>query len=423
MSESSVSGGPNSGPDDRPAGALDGIRVLDLTRVLAGPLCAQMLGDLGADVIKVEPPGAGDDTRTWGPPWVSKPGALPCDAEAAYYLGANRNKRSITLDLGQPAGRELLGQVMERADVVVDNYKKGTLARWGFDDAWFEAHAPRAIRASVTGYGTTGPKAALPGYDFIAQAESGLMSICGDVDGEPMKYGVAIVDIATGLIITNGVLAALAARQRTGRGQKVEASLYETGLFLLANVAMNHLASGRDARRFGNGHPNIVPYTTYPAADAMMAVAVGNDAQFAKFAELIGEPAWAKDPQFATNAERIANRERLDASIGLRTREHPADSWIAAMRSAGIPCARINTVAQALAEEQTEARSMVVPMSHEAYGDFRTLGCPVKLSDTPATYRMAPPRLGQHGDEVLRGELGLDDARIAQLRDARVVGG
>ena len=196
MSESSVSSNENGGP----AGALDGIRVLDLTRVLAGPLCAQMLGDLGADVIKVEPPGAGDDTRTWGPPWVAKPGAAPGDAEAAYYLGANRNKRSITLDLGQPAGRELLGKLIEKADVVVDNYKKGTLARWGFDDAWFAAHAPRAIRASVTGYGTTGPKSALPGYDFIAQAESGLMSICGDVDGEPMKYGVAIVDIATGLI-------------------------------------------------------------------------------------------------------------------------------------------------------------------------------------------------------------------------------
>jgi crotonobetainyl-CoA:carnitine CoA-transferase CaiB-like acyl-CoA transferase len=404
-------------------GALDGIRVLDLTRVLAGPLAAQMLGDLGADVIKVEPPGAGDDTRTWGPPWVARPGAAPGDAEAAYYLGANRNKRSITLDLGKPAGRELLGRLIERADIVIDNYKQGTLARWGFDDAWFDEHAPRAIRASVTGYGPGGPKSALPGYDFIAQAESGLMSICGDVDGEPMKYGVAIVDIATGLITANGILAALAARTRTGRGQKVEASLYETGLFLLANVAMNHLASGRDARRFGNGHPNIVPYTTYPAADAMIAVAVGNDAQFAKFAELIGEPGWANDPQFATNAERIANRERLDSSIGLRTREHPADAWIAALRGAGIPCARINTVAQALADEQTAARGMVVGMSHEGYGDFRTLGCPVKLSDTPAKYRLAPPRLGEHGEAILRAELGLSDAQIDRLREQHVLGG
>ena len=404
-------------------GALDGIRVLDLTRVLAGPLAAQLLGDLGADVIKVEPPGAGDDTRTWGPPWVNRADGDPADVQAAYYLGANRNKRSITLDLAQPEGKTLLGRLIERTDIVIDNYKQGTLARWGFDDGWFDMHAPKAIRASVTGYGVTGPKSALPGYDFIAQAESGLMSICGDVEGDPMKYGVAIVDIATGLITANGILAALAARTRTGRGQKVEASLYETGLFMLANVAMNHLASGRDARRFGNGHPNIVPYTTYPAADAMIAVAVGNDGQFVKFAELLGEPEWAQDPQFASNAERIANRERLDSAIGLRTREHPADSWIAAMRGAGIPCARINTVAQALADEQTAARGMVVQMSHDHYGDFRTLGCPVKLSDTPAQYRSAPPRLGEHGDEILRAELGLTGDEIARLRAQRVLGG
>jgi succinate---hydroxymethylglutarate CoA-transferase len=403
-------------------GALDGIRVLDLTRVLAGPLAAQMLGDLGAEVIKVEPPGNGDDTRTWGPPWVRSGEGANDAREAAYFLGANRNKRSLTLDLSQPDGRALLGRLIERADIVIDNYKLGTLARWGFDDAWFDTHAPRAIRASVTGYGTQGPKAALPGYDFIAQAESGLMSICGDADGEPMKYGVAIVDIATGLITANGILAALNARTRTGRGQKVEASLYETGLYLLANVALNHLASGRDARRFGNGHPNIVPYTTYPAADAMIAVAVGNDTQFARFAELIGEAQWGTDPQFATNASRIANRERLDSAIGLRTREHPADSWIAGLRSAGIPCARINTVAQSLSDEQTAATGMVIGMQHDDYGAFRTLGCPVKLSATPAQYRRAPPRLGEHSADVLREELGLDATEIERLRGAGVLG-
>ncbi len=403
-------------------GALDGVRVLDLTRVLAGPLAAQMLGDLGAEVIKVEPPGNGDDTRTWGPPWVGADGAASDAREAAYFLGANRNKRSLTLDLSQPQGRTLLGRLIERADIVIDNYKLGTLARWGFDDAWFEAHAPRAIRASVTGYGTRGPKAALPGYDFIAQAESGLMSICGEAEGEPMKYGVAIVDIATGLIAANGILAALTARQRTGRGQKVEASLYETGLYLLANVALNHLASGRDARRFGNGHPNIVPYTTYPAADAMIAVAVGNDTQFARFAELIGEAAWGADPRYVTNAARIANRDALDAGIAVRTRERAADAWITALRGAGIPCARINTVAQSLSDPQTEATGMVVGMEHAVYGAFRTLGCPVKLSDTPAQYRLAPPQLGEHSEAVLAEALGLDAAEIARLRSAGVLG-
>jgi succinate--hydroxymethylglutarate CoA-transferase len=400
-------------------GALAGLRVLDLTRVLAGPLAAQFLGDLGAEVIKVEPPGNGDDTRTWGPPWVGGEE----DREAAYFLGANRNKRSICLDLGGAEGRALLGRLIERSDVVLDNYKLGTLARWGFDDAWFDAHAPRAIRASVTGYGSSGPRAALPGYDFIAQAESGLMSICGETDGDPMKYGVAIVDIATGLIAANGVLAALAARSRTGRGQKVEASLYETGLYLLANVAMNHLASGRDARRFGNGHPNIVPYTTYPAADSMIAVAVGNDGQFAKFAELLGDPHWARDPDYATNAARIAARDRLDAAIGEHTRARPAADWIDRLRAAGIPCARINTVAQSLSDPQTAAREMVVGMSHPDYGDFRTLGCPVKLSDTPAAYALPPPRLGEHGDRVLREALGLGDDEIRALRERGVVGG
>ena len=401
-------------------GALAGLRVLDLTRVLAGPLAAQFLGDMGAEVIKVEPPGNGDDTRTWGPPWV---GEGADTREAAYYLGANRNKRSICLDLAGAEGRALLGRLIERSDVVLDNYKLGTLARWGFDDAWFEAHAPRAIRASVTGYGTSGPRAALPGYDFIAQAESGLMSICGEPDGDPMKYGVAIVDIATGLVTANGVLAALAARTRTGRGQKVEASLYETGLYLLANVAMNHLASGRDARRFGNGHPNIVPYTTYPAADSMIAVAVGNDGQFAKFAELLGQPQWARDPDYATNAARIASRERLDAAIGEYTRTRPAAEWIDCLRAAGIPCARINTVAQALSDPQTAARDMVVAMDHPDYGEFRTLGCPVKLSDTPARYHLPPPRLGEHGDSVLREALGLTEEQIGVLRARGVVGG
>jgi hypothetical protein len=249
-------------------GALAGTKVLDLTRILAGPLCAQMLGDMGAEVIKVEPPGAGDDTRSWGPPFAGN--------ESAYFLGINRNKRSITLNMAVKAGQEILARLIQQCDVLVENFKAGTLEKWGFTNDWLQQHAPRVVRCSITGYGTDGPKGGLPGYDFILQAESGLMSICGETDGDPMKYGVAIVDITTGLLACNTILAALNARHQTGRGQHVEVSLYESGLFMLANVASNHLVSGRDARRFGNGHPNIVPYTAYPVKDGMIAVAVGN---------------------------------------------------------------------------------------------------------------------------------------------------
>src|SRR5215472_9978998 len=255
-------------------GALAGIRVVDLTRSLAGPLCAMMLGDMGAEIVKVEPPGSGDDTRTWGPPFVG--------GEAAYFLGANRNKRSLTLNLAAPAGQGVLRELVTRADVLVDNFKLGTLAKWGFTDAWFDANAPRLVRCQITGYGASGPKAQLPGYDFILQAESGLMSICGPEDGGPAKYGVAIVDVCTGMLACNAILAALNARHRTGKGQKVEVSLYESSLAMLVNVAANVLATGKGGGRFGNGRPSIVPYTTYAAADAMVALAVGNDTQFAK---------------------------------------------------------------------------------------------------------------------------------------------
>src|SRR5450830_1543027 len=241
------------------AGALDGLRVLDLTRILAGPLCTMMLGDMGAEVLKIEPPGSGDDTRTWGPPFVG--------GEAAYFLGINRNKRSLTLNMAVKSGQSILAALIKQSDVLVDNFKLATLDKWGFTDAWFEKNAPRLVRCSITGYGSSGPKAAQPGYDFILQAESGLMSICGEPDGGPTKYGVAIVDVCTGMLACNSILAALNARHRTGRGQKVEVSLYETSLAMLANVASNYLAAGRDGGRFGNGHPSIVPYTTYPTAD------------------------------------------------------------------------------------------------------------------------------------------------------------
>ena len=396
-----------------PAGALDGIRVVDLTRILAGPMCTQMLGDMGADVIKVEPVGTGDDTRGWGPPFVG--------SESAYFLGANRNKRGMTLNMAVLDGQEILAALLRKADVLVENFKAGTLAKWGFTDAWFDVHAPRVVRCSITGYGLSGPKRNLPGYDFILQAESGLMSICGEPDGIPTKYGVAIVDYVTGLIACNTILAGLQARQRTGRGQQCEASLHDSALSMLVNVASNHLASGKDARRLGNGHPNIVPYTSYPASDGMIAVAVGNDPQFAKFAELLGHPEWAAEPRFVRNQDRVVNRAALDPLITTALAADTVTGWIGRLRAAGIPCGPINTVTQALADPHAAAREMVVEMQHTTAGTVRALGVPFRMHGTPATIRRAPPSLGEHTDAVLRDELGYDAARIAELRKNRIV--
>jgi crotonobetainyl-CoA:carnitine CoA-transferase CaiB-like acyl-CoA transferase len=394
-------------------GALAGLRVLDLTRILAGPLCTMTLGDMGADVIKVEPVGSGDDTRAWGPPFVG--------GESAYFLGVNRNKRSVTLNMASKPGQEILARLIRTSDVLVENFKAGTLERWGFAAAWFEAEAPQVVRASITGYGTTGPKSSLPGYDFILQAESGLMSISGEPDGAPMKYGVAIVDLATGLLACSTILGALAARHRTGRGQQVEVSLWDTGLALLANVASNHLASGKEARRFGNGHPNIVPYTSYAVRDGMIAVAVGNDAQFERFAALLGHPEWAADPRFARNRDRVVHRETLDAMIAAALAEDSAEAWTAGMRAAGIPCGRINTVSQALGDAHTRAREMVRSLPHPTAGDVQVLGIPFRMNATPASIRRPPPALGEHTDEVLRDQLGYDAERIAALRRDGVI--
>ena len=395
------------------AGALAGIRVLDLTRILAGPLCTMMLGDMGADVIKVEPPGSGDDTRSWGPPFA--------EGESAYYLGVNRNKRSMTLNMAVKSGQEVLAGLIKKSDVLVENFKVGTLEKWGFDNEWLKVHAPRVVRCSITGYGAVGPKAGLPGYDFILQAESGLMGITGERDGEPMKYGVAIVDICTGMLACNTVLAALNARHSTGRGQHVEVSLFDSGLAMLANVAANHLVSGKDAGRFGNGHPNIVPYTAYPTRDDRIAVAVGNDGQFAKFAAVLGHAAWATDPRFSKNPDRIGNRDALDDLIKAELKHEGAETWIEKLMAAGIPCGRINSVAQALAAPHAIARDMVTSVEHPTAGSVKMLGIPFRFSDTPASIRRAPPLLGQHTEAVLREELGFSDARINELRAEKVI--
>lgn len=335
-----------------PQGALAGVRVLDLTRILAGPLCTMMLGDMGADVIKVEPPGAGDDTRSWGPPFA--------EGESAYYLGVNRNKRSMTLNMAMKSGQEVLAGLIKKSDVLVENFKVGTLEKWGFGNDWLQANAPRLVRCSITGYGSVGPKAGLPGYDFILQAESGLMSITGEPEGTPMKYGVAIVDICTGMLACNSVLAALNARHTTGRGQHVEVSLFDSGLAMLANVASNHLVSGKNAGRFGNGHPNIVPYTAYPTRDDMIAVAVGNDGQFAKFCDAAGQPAVSRDARFSTNPARVEHRATLVPLITGWTMTKDTAEWVALLDQAGVPCAPILDIAQVMEHPHVAARGMAL---------------------------------------------------------------
>ena len=398
---------------DAANGPLAGTRVVDLTRILAGPLCTMMLGDMGAEVIKVEPPDKGDDTRGWGPPFVA--------GEAAYFLGVNRNKRSLTLNMAVPAGQKILAGLVEKADVLIDNFRIGTLEKWGFTDAWFAQHAPRLVRCSITGYGSSGPKAALPGYDFILQAESGLMSICGEPDGGPTKYGVAIVDVCTGMLASNSILAALNARHRTGKGQKVELSLYETSLAMLINVASNYLTAGRNAGRFGNGHPSIVPYTTYQAADAMIAIGIGNERQFARIAEVLGHPEWATDARFTSNRARVENRAAIDGLINEALSQDDAGVWLEKLKAVGVPCGRINSVADALDDPHTAARDMIETVEHSTIGALKLLGIPFKFSDTACSVRRAPPTLGQHSDEILAGELGLDAKAIAELRQAKVI--
>jgi crotonobetainyl-CoA:carnitine CoA-transferase CaiB-like acyl-CoA transferase len=388
-------------------GALAGLKVIDLSRVLAGPLCTQTLGDLGADVIKVERPGEGDDTRNWGPPYA---GPL-----SAYFIGVNRNKRSLTLDLSRDEGKAVLDRLIRSGDVVVDNFKQGTLKRWGFDDVWFEANAPGVIRCSITGYGSSGPKATTPGYDFILQAETGLMAITGEVDGSSMKLGVAIVDICTGMQAAIAILAALEARSRTGKGQRCEVNLHDTGLHILANVAANHLVSGEEPGRYGNGHPNIVPYRTYPAADGDLALAVGNDRQFQVLAGLVSHPEWAEDPRFATNPERVRNRDDVDRMVGEVIAGKTRAEWVEIFEEAGIPAGSINLVSEALSSPQAVAREMVMDV-----GPFRTLGLPIEMSATPSSVRHEPPLLGVDTDAVLE-ELGYTTADIAELRASGVV--
>ena len=413
-------------PDPAPTTApqsLAGIRVLDLSRVLAGPWCTQTLADLGADVIKVERPQRGDDTRGWGPPFL-KDRAGTDTGEAAYFLGANRNKRSVTLDIAAPEGQALVRRLAARADVLVENFKVGDLARYGLDAARLRADNPRLVFCSITGFGQTGPYRDRAGYDYAVQALGGLMSVTGPSRAEiaddapgggPQKVGVAVADLFTGLYATVAILAALRHRDATGEGQTIDMALLDTQVAMLANLGANYLVTGVAPERAGNAHQNIVPYQVFDAADGHLILAVGNDTQFAKFCEVAGEPALALDPRFARNADRVRHRAVLVPVLARLMKQRRKADWLAALEAAKVPCGAINNLAEVFADPQVRAREMVVELPHPLSGALRLGASPIRLSDTPVQYRRAPPLLGEHTDEVL-AELGLDAAAIAELR-------
>ncbi|KVN29192.1 CoA-transferase [Burkholderia pyrrocinia] len=405
-------------------GALSHIRVLDLTRVLAGPWCAQTLADFGADVIKVERPGAGDDTRHWGPPYLKDAHGADT-AEAAYYLAANRNKRSVTVDIATPEGQQIVRELAAQSDVVLENYKAGQLKKYGLDYDALRAVKPDLVYCSVTGFGQTGPYAHRAGYDFIIQGIGGFMSITGERDGEPgggpQKAGVAISDLATGLYSTIAVLAALAHRDRTGEGQYIDMALLDVQVALLANMNTNFLASGKPPVRWGNAHPNIVPYQTFQTSDGWIIVAVGNDGQFRKFVEAGGRAELADDERFATNPARVRHRETLVPIIADMVRTRGKQAWIDALEAAGVPCGPINDLDEVFENEQVVARGMQVELPHPCGANVKLVRNPIRMSRTPPDARTAPPLLGQQTDDVLRELLGYDDARIAALKAKQAI--
>ncbi len=399
-------------------GALDGLRVLDLSRVLAGPWASQTLGDLGAEVIKVERPGSGDDTRTWGPPVLRDAAGEPT-TDAAYYLCTNRNKRSIAVDLTQAEGRALVRELACRSDILVENFKVGGLAQYGLDYDSLRALNPRLIYCSITGFGQTGPYAPRAGYDFLIQGMGGLMSLTGRPDGEagagPMKVGVALTDILTGLYASTAILAAVQARQRTGEGQHIDLALLDVGVACLANQSMNYLYAGESPKRMGNAHPNTVPYQDFPTADGHMILAVGNDGQFARFCAAAGQPGWAQDERFARNAGRIAHRDTLIEMIRAVTRTRSTREWVDLLEGAAVPCGPINTVADVFADPQVQARGLRLEMAHEVAGPIPLVASPLRLSATPVQYRHAPPTLGQDTRAVMQEVLGLPAAQIDEF--------
>ncbi|GAA4259305.1 CoA transferase [Azospirillum formosense] len=398
-------------------GPLSHVRVLELSRVLAGPWAAQTLADLGADVIKVERPGAGDDTRAWGPPWAGE--------ESAYFLSTNRGKRSITIDFERPEGQELVRKLAAQADVVIENFKVGGLVKYGLDYDSLKAINPGLVYCSITGFGQDGPYAKRAGYDFMIQGMGGLMSITGQPDAEagggPVKVGVAVTDVFTGLYATIGVLGALAHRDRTGEGQWVNLALLDVQVAVLANQAMNYLVGGKAPQRLGNAHPNIVPYQAFATLDGHIILAVGNDGQFAKFCQVAGRPELAQDPRYATNPARVANRKELVPILELLLEQRTSRDWLSALEAVGVPCGPINDVSQVFADPHVQARHIHQDLPHPTAGSVPTVASPIRYSATPIEHTVAPPTLGQHTDAVLEEALGLCAADIAALREKGVV--
>jgi crotonobetainyl-CoA:carnitine CoA-transferase CaiB-like acyl-CoA transferase len=405
-------------------GALSHITVLDLSRVLAGPWAGQVLADLGAEVIKIERPGTGDDTRSWGPPYLRD--AQGNDgADAAYYLCANRNKQSVTVDFTTAEGREIVRNLARQADVVLENFKVGGLAAYGLDYESLRALNPRLIYCSITGFGQTGPYAARAGYDLLVQAMGGLMSITGRQDDEPgagpQKAGVAVTDILTGLYAAIGILAALTHRDRTGIGQHIDLGLLDVQVACLANQAMNYLVSGTAPRRSGNAHPNLVPYQDFPTSDGYVIIAVGNDAQFARLCGVLALAELASDPSFASNKQRVLNRRELIDTLSAVTVTHPTAHWVAALESVGVPAGPINNLEAVFADPQVRARGMRVEIPHPVAGTVSLVANPLRLSETPVSYRSSPPPLGAQTRQVLMERLNLSAADVEELRAKGIV--
>ncbi|MBU0800405.1 MAG: CoA transferase [Alphaproteobacteria bacterium] len=402
------------------SGALAGLRVVDLSRVLAGPVCTQILGDLGAEIIKIERPGQGDDTRKWGPPFL-KDAEGNDTTESAYYLAANRNKQSVAVDITTPEGQDVIHQMLADADVLIENFKTGGLSKYGLGYAELKARYPRLVYCSITGFGQNGPLSSEPGYDFLAQAMSGLMAITGEVDGAPMKAGVALSDVMTGLYAAIGILAALQSRTATGMGQHVDVALLDCTIASLTNIAQYYLTAGTLAPRLGNAHSTIVPYQVFAAQDGFVIIAVGNDTQFGRLATFLGHPEWAQDPRFATNSARVKNRHILVPEIEAIMATQSTAHWVTSLQDVDVPVAPVNDMVQAFAMPQTQAREMRIEMNHDAApAPVALVGSPLKLSGTPVSYRRAPPPCGRDTDEVLRG-LGLNDAAIADLRAKGII--
>jgi len=404
-------------PTAQPTGPLRGLRVLDLTRVLAGPTCVQMLGDLGADVIKIEKPGSGDDTRGFAPPF------MPGSRESAYFVGVNRNKQSVTLDIAQPEGQALARRLLAHCDILVENFKVGTLPRYGL--GWEQVHAdfPGLVYCSITGFGQTGPYAPRPGYDSLIQAMGGVMSLTGEPDGLPQKVGVPVGDLFAGLYGCIGILAALRHKERTGEGQQIDIGMLDTSVAWLANQGMNFLATGQNPERLGNQHPNIVPYQVFPTSDGHVVLSVGNDPTFVRFCGAFGLDHLPADPRFATNAARVQHRQLVTDTLTPVMQQHPTAWWVDQLEALKIGCGPINKLADVFADPQVRFRHMVVELPHASAEGGRTkvIANPVRLSATPVDYRISPPTLGEHTEAVLSGLLGLAEADIAALRAQSVV--